>query len=256
MKRYFLQLLIVIFFLCLNVIFVFQGNAQNLNEINFYTTNMGAYSNPQSKTQPGLLVELVEELCRLSGLTPTFSTLPWKRALVTIGEDAASGLIFPVIRTPEREKRYRWLIRPITDREVFIAKGRNQPPSTLEELKTKRIGVIRGSPFEKAIQQMQFPHIDIATDANSNAKKLLMGRTDYWFATYNTMSFTFRSLGYDPQELTIAYTVAPAPIYIAANKSFPEESAQKLIVAFRKVRKSAWYTQLLQRYDAVDISDE
>src|SRR5690606_4863545 len=96
---------------------------------------------------------------------------------------------------------------------------------------------------------------DVAPDALANAKKLQAGRIDYWFVTYNTATYTFRSLNYDLSDFKIAHTVSRAPIYMGANLSLPVEMAEKLTDAFAAVKKNGWYKKLLEKYDVVDVGE-
>src|SRR5690606_951376 len=120
--------------------------------------------------RPGILLELLHLMAKAIGASVRVAEMPWNRAVQTIGEDKVKGVIFPLIRAPNREPHYTWIVRALNDRKVFfcradrrIADGSGEESSS--SLRKARIGVIRGSPFEKQLQRLDYPLLDPADDA-------------------------------------------------------------------------------------------
>jgi polar amino acid transport system substrate-binding protein len=233
-----------------------QPTGPGEGSVTLYTTMMGAYSDPGNAKTPGVLVELIQELCKRTGITASIATVPWSRAQHEVGKNDTPSLLFPLIRTAEREPDYQWVLHALNDRQIFYGLAGKAAASSIQELYERRIGVIRGSPFEAELQRLGFPHIDVAADATSNAKKLKVGRIDHWYVTHNTASQTFAQLDFPPSDFTVSYVMSHIRIYVAGNKSFPEAMAAKLQKAFGEVKKSGWYAALLERYAIVDAGEQ
>ena len=105
--------------------------------------------------------------------------MPWARAFMTAsGEDS---LIFPLARTPDREKSWQWLAPLAQDRVVLVvsrdAAHRGTAPEGLNTLKT---GAIRSAFIVGRLHALGFGAIDVAPTETANARKLALGRIEAW----------------------------------------------------------------------------
>ena len=73
----------------------------------------------------GIVVEVIEEVCRREGLSPEFIFLPWQRAQKQVLE-SKNILITPFTRTPDREAHYFW-IAPILEFQTVLVTVDNPP---------------------------------------------------------------------------------------------------------------------------------
>lgn len=115
----------------------------------------------------------------LSPAAGDVSWMPWARAYMT----AASGgsMIFPLARTPEREKAWQWLAPLAQDHFVLVVSGeaarRGRDLASLRQLKT---GAIRSEFVVGRLQTLGFQQVDVAPTETANAKKLALGRIEAW----------------------------------------------------------------------------
>ena len=124
---------------------------------------------------------------------------PWKRSQSIVEKSIDTKFIYPLTRTANREKKFKWVYKVVSDKKVFIASKKfNNNPKNVSAFKKMKIGVISGSPYEKELIKLKVPNIDSTKGAATNAKKLIKGRVDLWYVPYNTAAQTFKKLGIDP----------------------------------------------------------
>lgn len=220
------------------------------------TTQMGAYSDIKVIARPGFVTEILAEISKRAKLDFDIAQFPWKRALVDVETSKKPMLIYPLIRSPQRENEYAWIVKAINDRMVFWSLVDGPKIESLNDLKKYRIGVIRGSPFERQLMALKLPNIDVATDTGSNARKLVAKRIDLWFVTVNTAMDSFKNLQLNKNEFRVAYTLGRTGVYVAGNKDFPAATAEKIRVEFEKLKTEGWYGKLLEKYDLEDAGEE
>ncbi|HEY1147012.1 MAG TPA: hypothetical protein VGF27_00465, partial [Pseudoduganella sp.] len=107
----------------------------------------------------GVLRELVTELCRRTQQTPSLEFVPWRRAIF-LATTMPSTAIFPLTRQPEREDKFRWLAPLYEERYLFLApRGGSFDLQHPENMKDKRIALIRGAGQRAMLHEMGFDHI-------------------------------------------------------------------------------------------------
>lgn len=127
---------------------------------------------------PGGLQELVGELCQRAGLRPSTQFVPWRRALFLATTMPATA-IYPLTRLPAREKQYRWLVPLYEENYLLLAvRGRLLP---LDEMKDKRIALLRGAAQGAILQELGFTRFVEAASIDEVHRFLLGGMADAAF---------------------------------------------------------------------------
>lgn len=125
-----------------------------------------------SVSEPGSAV--AQRACHL--LTPQIDTdidwMPWTRALVTAQE--GNALLFPLMRTPEREADWHWLAPLLVDRFVLVLAPGAQAHGPL------RVGALRGSFIGERLAELGYLQVEFTSSEAVNARKLGLGRIDAW----------------------------------------------------------------------------
>jgi len=153
------------------------------------------YTSPEGKIV-GSDTEIVEQVFKRMGYTPSIQMQPWKRVQYSAerGEFAA---IYTFTKTPEREKLY-FFSDPINIvRDVFFKqKGAALSWQTLDDLKTFRVGVSAGyayAPiFKYAIERNKFAAVVDEYQAPpelGNLRKLKAGITDVFICEVSVCQY-------------------------------------------------------------------
>lgn len=127
----------------------------------------------------GVATDIVKALMAQAKLDYSIELLPWQRA-ISMARDLHDVCVYSMSRTVEREASYQW-IGPLVENEwsLFARASDLQPPKTLDDLRGKRVGSYSGDAIVRYLQDRQI-EVDVATTDNSNPRKLLIGRIDYW----------------------------------------------------------------------------
>lgn len=128
----------------------------------------------------GLYPFLVQEVFRKMEIPVTIQPLPWKRAIKEA--DAGQAGIAGIYKNPEREKKYDYSQALFQEKLViFVRKENLFSYQKIDDLKGKKIGVIRGwsygEKFDTAREKGMFVVEEAKGDAQ-NFKKLLRNRID------------------------------------------------------------------------------
>ena len=203
------------------------------------TTNAGG--------QPGgVVLEVVREACRRSGIPLEFNFLPWQRAQLET-QTRNDVLIIPFTRTPGREAHYQWVAPVLEFHTVLVTLA--SPPSTIEEARSLVVGYVRGTSFKDEAEQAGFPFIEESNDDVVNARKLKLGRIGAWITTDLMATGVYRQAGFDPAELKYGPDLGPVKIsYVAASHDFPKATADKIANAINQMRADGSYHAIVKRY--------
>ncbi|TFW31373.1 substrate-binding periplasmic protein [Duganella callida] len=142
----------------------------------------------------GLLYDMMTEMGRRAQYGGQIVPLPLKRLHHLLSTD--NDAIGTMWRTAESEDRHRWLCK-LYDTSFFLVAARDSHAdiSSLEAARHLRIGVILGSPAETVAHSSGLQNIQSATNAESNLRKLALGRIDAWIATSLVLKATQQKLG-------------------------------------------------------------
>ncbi|RZI98042.1 MAG: transporter substrate-binding domain-containing protein, partial [Rubrivivax sp.] len=89
--------------------------------------------------------ELVLLMAQQIGRSTQVSYYPWARA-VQLTERSTNIGIFPLARTPDREKRFQWLVPLLTVRYALVTLATDRRMG-VSDMRSRRVGVLRGSPI-------------------------------------------------------------------------------------------------------------
>lgn len=201
----------------------------------------------------GYATELLQAVLQTAGLKAPVALLPWARAYQG-ALTQANTLIYSITRTPEREALFEW-IGPISPRQIFLYKLRARKDVQIRSLAdagTYRIGLVREMASSKEfVRSSGVPagQLDYAPTAESNTRKLLMGRVDLIVAQDWGTAFQLRALGRAPDELEAVLLLDDAhSYYFALNKQSDPALIAQLRQALEKVQQSGQMEYLKNKY--------
>lgn len=197
--------------------------------------------------RPGALVEMVNELCRRLGLTPALDYVPWKRAIFLATKLSATA-VFPLTRVPERESQYRWLAPLFEENYVFLApRGRSFDVRRTEQMKDKRITLIRGSALAAVLREMGYHTIVEARSVDEVHRFLVRGMADAAFGELAIVRGSLKSRG-EVGDFDVSEPVRKTAAWLAGSRDFTETDAARYQRAMKDMVADGTHHKILQRY--------
>lgn len=194
----------------------------------------------------GYAHDLVIAMARQLGRDGQVSYYPWARA-VRMAELGDAVGVFPLARTPDREAKFRWLIPLTTVRYVFLTAATDRPP-TLDELRQRPIGVLRGSPIIRNLRNERFTRVIEAKDY-SDLLRMLSERTIHAiYAGGPMLDSAIEQYGYDRAQFSSHLTLGEAPLYLATSPRLPDQEAQQWLKAYAALEEDGTVARLRRRY--------
>jgi polar amino acid transport system substrate-binding protein len=201
----------------------------------------------------GFAVELLRLMAAQAGMRLDLQVLPWQRAQ-QVAEAHVHSALFSLTRTPEREARFRW-VGPIAQRRILLYKLASRADlalNQLSELGSARIGVVRDSAADRALQAAGLrPGIELeqGLDDATNVRKLLAGRMDYvalldWAAAWNLRQM---QLPYGTLQTVMEQDVSKSYWYGLRRDAHPA-LVRRLQAALDALRRDGRYERLRQHY--------
>lgn len=122
----------------------------------FVTTDWPPYAMLEQGQPAGMNVDIVKELCKRLGIEGEIQVLPWKRALRYV-EKGEADAIFSARYTEERAKFMYYPSEHINDEKTIILarKGSGIKANSIEDLKGKSIGIVRGYAYGPELEKYQ-----------------------------------------------------------------------------------------------------
>ena len=123
----------------------------------------------------GLVLEVVSEMARRAGHSGLIEFMPWGEAQRLAQTQPNIGIL-ALTRTPEREERYRWLARIVTD-DLILVGGQGIDVSSLDRVRERPVGVLSRSGAEALLRERGFHRIKAQPEEWMNAR-LMQQRRD------------------------------------------------------------------------------
>lgn len=216
-------------FTALMMFFSWSASAQN-QVIHLAVDN----ENPPYMYQEGLTVEglyplLLREIFHRMGVPLEVRAYPWKRAL-HLGKSGKAG-VGGAYKTEERLNIFDYSA-PIYTETLFLYVNSDNIVrfNSLEDLKGKKIGVLRGwsygDEFDKAKQDGMFTAYPVNSDS-TNFKKLLLGTVDGIIATKLSALLVIKKYGYQQQVKALEHPIAVNHTHIFFSKHLKHQELLK-----------------------------
>ena len=194
----------------------------------------------------GFAHELVQLMAQQIGRSGEVGYYPWARA-VQLAEHSDHIGIFPLARTPDREKRFQWLVPLMTVRYALITAATERRLS-LAELRPLRVGVLRGSPILRNLQAEHFRKISEGKDYKDLLRMLVGGNLDVVYAGAPMLDAAMDEYGYARSQFTTHQTLGEAVLYMAASLGLAGEEARLWQRAYQQLEKDGSVERLRRRY--------
>ena len=189
---------------------------------------------------------LIEKMAERMGRRVDMEFYPWARVLRMV-EDGPGCATVPLARTPEREKRYRWLAPLVYTPYVFYGKP-GAPVDDLETLRKSRIGVIRASASRALLVKQGFTQLIETKDHSDLVRMVNNGSIDAMFAFEESMAGAIDAFDYKMEPLKAGLHLGGANFYMAASLDLSDEEASQWQQAWRELYRDGTLAQLQRQY--------
>lgn len=196
-------------------------------------------------------------LQRMDGETMALRAFPWKRALMMI-KDGEADMLFSANLSESRTEFARYPEEPLAESPwvLWVRKDRGLRFDTLNDLKGRRIGVVRGysytEEFRNFIQKHATP--DEVTDDRTNFLKLNSGRIDYTVAELGNGYHILRELKFKNIMPITENPIKTDGLYAIFNKDKVDSAfVDRFSDELKRLKSEPAYKSLRVRYFGLDL---
>ncbi len=206
-------------------------------------------------TAQGYGAELINAMAEKLGRKPDIAFYPWARAVKT-AQESSNYAVLPLLRSPDREANFKWLILLERVKYSFFArrtdnKGKNAMPAfllSLDQLRDKRIGVLRGSPIIRRLQAENFTHIVEETSYTDLLRQLNLGGLDAVYAGYPMLSSVIRQSDYPAERFVAGTSLGDGDLYIGTSLTLDPGEADAWSKAYATLQRNGTVARLRNKY--------
>ncbi len=186
----------------------------------------------------GFSTEVVQAVLKEINMQCDFQVMPWARAYTTAlhGENV---LIFSIMRTPEREKLFKWVgvVSPPDSSYLFALRDRNVKLRSLKDALNYKIGTINGDAREQFLESKGFVkglHLHGNATPKTTYEKLKLGRVDLWAMSEIVALDLVRREGSDPEQVLVRVLPLTELGSGGSYMAFGPRTDDQLVERFRK----------------------
>ncbi len=200
----------------------------------------------------GISTDIVNAIQKELKIDNKIEVILWSKAL-TIVDSKKNTAIFSMLRTPERENKYKW-VGPLSSMKLvfFKKKGSDITLNTIEDAKkVTSIGVTKGVANYEMLTSQGFTNLEIIDNAEDevNIKKLVDGSIALWPTLLKAGFYNARLQGLvgeiEPIENVVAFS---GDLYIAFNIQTDDKIILKWQNALNKLQKNNTIENITKRY--------
>jgi polar amino acid transport system substrate-binding protein len=205
-------------------------------------TEASSYTYVENGKVRGPATEVVEETLKRARIDDYSLTLyPWARA-INIAAQKRNVLIFPIVRTPERENLFEW-VGQLSTVAVSLYKFRDRTDikvADLESAKAYTIGVIRGDSRERYFHVHGFEKLVLTADNNESFRLFSLRQVQLIPMSERDAKALCQALHIPFDELEVVYTLHEFQkgIYMAYSKGTSAELVSRTVQAFQSLDES------------------
>ncbi len=197
-------------------------------------------------SERGIFTEIVSEIEKRTGTAHIPSLMSWSRAQ-KITQKTGNHLIYPLMRTPNREDKYQWIIEVMPSNLIFASIG-GEPIDIEAARKLKKILVQENAPPHTVLKGKGFTNLHpLAFGAGTTPKMLEHNRGDAWFSAENIVRYTIRS-STSKDKYVFGPPIVSGMMYIACSREFPNGTIDAYRKAFEEIKADGTYDKILKKY--------
>lgn len=200
----------------------------------------------------GFSVEVLQNILESLNLKIPIEIYPSMRVRSLLST-ATETVMITMLRTPEREEKYKW-IGPLGDGEIYFYKKSGNPlevSSLSDAKKVNRIGCRHGGLVLDSLKSAGFTNLDpTSTDGESVYRKLLLDRCDLAISdTPLGVKYLLRKMNYPANALVqTPVKLVGAPLYIACSTDISDIEIARWQKALDGMKASGLFAEIQKKY--------
>ena len=229
-----------------------QAGEDNNTEIKLMTEILAPYQYMDGDKLVGSSVEIVERIQQRLKLHQPLKVYPWSRG-IKILEKKPNTALFSMMRTPEREHRFKW-VGPLQQARLVFFKKRGMP-YTIRSLDDARqlhaIGVTREAVEHQLLRSHGFTNLVIDSTGSyvNNLQKLIHKEIDLWAVPRGPGIYSAHLNGVadqiEPIDNVVIHTSA---MYIAFSKKTDDRIIRRWQQALDALKASGEIAAIQRKY--------
>lgn len=222
---------------------------EGIPTLRLLSSDLPPYAIEGQPGRPGAMIELAEATLQRAGMPAAVEFYPWVRAhLLALNEHRV--LIAPLLRTPEREGQFQWLLRLYPLHRAFMSRGTEPAIASLEQARGLRIAVLRGTPDQRALISQGFSAAQLVLGSSTEDVLRLLER-EHAGAIFGSDAMYLekqRQRGKPANSLQLGLRQPAGDIWLAGSAGFEPEERQRLQQALAQLRREGTMERILRAY--------
>ena len=227
--------------------------ATSVDDIRWIAQNYKPYSYMEDNSKKGMIIEIVGAVLKKLDSKKTINDIEietFSRSFVRRNNDP-NTVFFPLVKSPEREKYFKWVGPIVIDEPVLFAKkSKNIKINNDGDLKSYIIGTKEGYSAVKILKNIGVKSSSLKLNDTDmeGLEKISQDKLDLIACDKLSCIAAMKDNKINPQDYDIVYKMQGSELSFAFNKDTDEEVIDKVSKAFEEVRKSKEYTDITKRY--------
>ncbi|WP_426198683.1 substrate-binding periplasmic protein [Pseudomonas sp. DC3200b2] len=212
-------------------------------------TEESSYSYMEDGKVAGPATSVVTTVLERAGLSEYHLAMyPWARAYdIALGEP--NVLIFPIIRTPEREAHFKW-VGEFEEIQTVLYKLRERSDLVIAQLadaQEHNLGVVRDDVRHQYLRGNGFTRLVISATPMDNLRKLLAGQVDMVPLSPRDARRFCEELGMPFENLEAVMPLSQITVhaYLAFSLGTSDELVRRAVEAFRQLQRDGELKRLM-----------
>ena len=207
----------------------------------------------ENDTIVGILPDILTETLKHAGARKSRSDItlvPWPRGYKAV-QQRPNVLLFPMVRTPSREKLFNWVGPVVSSLTVVIAKkSKHINIEKVEDLKNYVVGAVQYDIGAVALEEAGLTPEEIfyVSAPNNGLQMLIHNRIDMWSYSRILAFWQLQSHGETLADYEIVYTLRKGERYFAISKRTDPKAVDQLQTALDAIRKDGLLQKAVDRY--------
>ncbi|MFN3303030.1 MAG: substrate-binding periplasmic protein [Roseateles sp.] len=221
-------------------------------KLHVVTEEWAPYNYAEGGVLKGLSVEVVQALARALQVEIDVQLLPSMRATVAL-DNQPRTLMVSMLRTPEREARYKW-IGPLGDSSIYFYKRKGSPLAIDSFEDARKVPLICARHAGLTVSRLRdagFTNLDAsAPDGRAVYRMLLFGRCDLAVSDSPLgVAHALKQMGYAPDAVVqTPLKLLSLPLFIAGSKDIPDAEIARWQAALDAMKRSGAFQAILKKY--------
>jgi len=212
-------------------------------------TEHSSYSALKNGKVVGVASEIIEQTLAKAGLTDYRMTLyPWARAY-DMARLEANVLIYPIIRSSEREPLFRWVgeLDHVTPMFFKLRERRDVVVKDLQDAKGYTIGVVRDDSRQEYLESKGFSKMVVSANNLDNLRKLLSGQVALVPLPEREAREQCDDLHVAFEDLESVYTLDELSkgLFVALSLKTPEDTVKRVTAAFAQLKEDGTLAKVM-----------